>query len=518
MTLTTRQKTLIPILVIAVAIIGWEAYSTYTNMYGAAKAPVLNPVEANIPTMKQANLDQSSNQMDNSNSANAVPLVANNPNANPVQYGAPQQSVPQTNQGYGQDQTVADANNPSQTLPQETRYTPAQYGYLRLVNEYQILQMQQMIAQTSQSIALARLNAAKARAELNKYYASSSINVNTIPVNSAFNNSETVPGNQGQYQLVYTGEQTGRWEATLRRGGQYLDVSIGSQIDGGTVASIDDNNVTLNNGSQKTVISFFGDSVVNTAPAVGQQAPATSQNAVAATTAAPAATTAKTNNTLIDPATASLNEGSKTAAQTTAKPAAASKTATTAANTITKSNPAIAATSANATKNNTVATAAANNAANAAKNNTATTASATNPAKPSAAVVNTASTSKPSSTSINSDRAIASSSTKGNANDAQAILALNSAGYTIQMIADKQRSAVITFMEQNNLQTSKAYIYESYRGTQPWYALIYGQYSSIHAAQLALNSLPESTQKWVPYVRRISFVQAEIKDSSKAQG
>lgn len=514
MTLTTRQKTLIPILVIAIAIIGWEAYSTYTNMYGAAKAPVLNPVEANIPTMKQANLDQSNNQMDNSNSVNAAPLVANNPNANPVQYGAPQQSLPQNNQGYGQDQTVADANNPSQTLPQETRYTPAQYGYLRLVNEYQILQMQQMIAQTSQSIALARLNAAKARAELNKYYASSSINVNTIPVNSGLNSAEAMPSNQGQYQLVYTGEQTGRWEATLRRGGQYLDVSIGSQIDGGTVASIDDNNVTLNNGSQKTIISFFGDSVVNTAPAVGQQTPA-SQSAVAAAAAAPAATTAKTNNTLIDPATASLSEGSKTPTQATAKPVAASKTAATAVSTTAKSNPAIAATNANVTNNNPVTAVA--NTANPAKNNTAT-ASAANSAKASTTAINTANASKPSSASINSDRTIASSGTKGNANDAQAILALNSAGYTIQMIADKQRSAVVTFMEQNNLQASKAYIYESYRGTQPWYALIYGQYSSIHAAQLALNALPESTQKWVPYVRRISFVQAEIKDSSKAQG
>jgi type IV pilus biogenesis protein PilP len=143
--------------------------------------------------------------------------------------------------------------------------TNSQAEYLRLVNEYQMAQLQRMIAEDNEAIAVAKRNAAQAMSDTVGMAGGS------IADDSANNQA---PSNV--YSLVYTGQQNdGQWTATLKKDGQTSDVVSGQQLpDGAQVMSIDENGVLLNqaNNAGKLLVTFSGVTPVNniTKPVVSQ--------------------------------------------------------------------------------------------------------------------------------------------------------------------------------------------------------------------------------------------------------
>lgn len=130
--------------------------------------------------------------------------------------------------------------------------------YMRLVREYQMAQIQRMIAEDNQAIAIAKRNAAQAMAETTKLVGGGSISM------SNDDNDQAAPGH---YQLVYTGQQEGgAWTATLKKDGRTYDVIIGKQLpDGSDVVTIDENGVLLSQqqGAIKKLVTFSGEMQVN---------------------------------------------------------------------------------------------------------------------------------------------------------------------------------------------------------------------------------------------------------------
>lgn len=132
----------------------------------------------------------------------------------------------------------------------------AQTEYLKLVNQYQMAQLQRMIAEDNEAIAVARRNAAQAMSDTTKLAGDGS-----VPI-SATSDSSGVSG----YELVYTGQQNdGSWTATLKKDGQTFDVDAGKLMpDGSQVISVDENGVLIsqNNGAVKKLVTFSGEVVL----------------------------------------------------------------------------------------------------------------------------------------------------------------------------------------------------------------------------------------------------------------
>lgn len=160
---------------------------------------------------------------------------------------------------------MKEAANPTEVLSkrnQETAQTLAdnvkdtsginvsanQQKYLQLVSEYQMLEVQKMIAQDQAQIAQSRVATAEALAKIGQ---SGSMNPGDISVGSTDVSSD--------YELIYTGEDDGEWTATLKKNGQFNDVTTGSVLpDGAKVLSVDNNGVVIQVNNLKKLVTFNG--------------------------------------------------------------------------------------------------------------------------------------------------------------------------------------------------------------------------------------------------------------------
>lgn len=204
----TRQKTVLILLILAVMILIWQAMQFYSNRNTVA-----------VTTGQTAN----------NNAPNISGVPANNMSASAE--GA--------------------AVNPNSN---------AQSEYLRLVNEYQVAQLQRMIAEDNEAIAVARRNAAQAMQDTSKLVGG---DPGALTMD---NNSSSMDQNTSDYSLVYTGQQgNGDWTATLKKDGRTYDVITGGQLpDGSQVSAIDENGVLLIQGNNKKLITFSGIIQANT--------------------------------------------------------------------------------------------------------------------------------------------------------------------------------------------------------------------------------------------------------------
>jgi hypothetical protein len=130
--------------------------------------------------------------------------------------------------------------------------TPSQQQYMKLVNEYQMLQMQSMIAQTQATIAKSRAQTAEALSKLNDLSGGSTDIADLGLVQTTSNDS-------GDYELIYTGQENGQWTATLKKGGQFNDVTAGTALPDGTkVLSVDSSGVAIVENKVKKLVTFNG--------------------------------------------------------------------------------------------------------------------------------------------------------------------------------------------------------------------------------------------------------------------
>lgn len=144
--------------------------------------------------------------------------------------------------------TLKSVENPVLPLSPETS---------RLLNEYQIAQLQRLIAENNEAIALAKRSAAQATADTLKLLGMAS----AVPEKINSETKSTIKNSN--YELVYTGQQNdGNWTATLKKNGKNYEVTVGKRlVDGSQVSAIDEAGVLLtrDNNANKELITFSGE-------------------------------------------------------------------------------------------------------------------------------------------------------------------------------------------------------------------------------------------------------------------
>jgi len=91
------------------------------------------------------------------------------------------------------------------------------------------------------------------------------------------------------------------------------------------------------------------------------------------------------------------------------------------------------------------------------------------------------------------------------------ILAQDPANYTIQLLGTGNEKLLVALIKRLNI-TDKAAYYRNARLDKPWYALTYGTYTSISAANDAIDQLPADLMKGQPWIRKYSNIQSLIGD------
>ena len=81
--------------------------------------------------------------------------------------------------------------------------------------------------------------------------------------------------------------------------------------------------------------------------------------------------------------------------------------------------------------------------------------------------------------------------------------------FTVQLIGFGSEAAVIDYIHNNHLESQSAY-YSTMRAGQPWFAVVYGSFSSRDAARQALERLPAALRSASPWVRSFRDVQAQF--------
>lgn len=146
-----------------------------------------------------------------------------------------------------------------------------QREYLRLVNQFQIAQLQERLEQANASIAASKLKSAITASEVQK------LNDELKQRQQAANRSDLIPesgsnasSNAGlnnvalqkvqatsSFQLMYVGKQKGTWVAMLKDNDSVYEVKVGTRLpDGFTVISIDTRGVVLTNEGMKRYITM----------------------------------------------------------------------------------------------------------------------------------------------------------------------------------------------------------------------------------------------------------------------
>lgn len=231
MKLDKRQKFIFALIAIAAVILIWQLYS----LFGGETAVLSTaPKTQTITSLKEV----------------ASPTEVVNPEPVP--------SVGKAVQAAAATGTAKPSATPE--------VSESQQQYLALVNEYQMVEIQRLIAQDQAAIASARASMADSLAKINQAGASN------LGSAGALASSIVAAGNQpGDYELIYTGQDNGEWSATLKRNGQFNDVTAGSILpDGDKVLSVDDNGVLIQQGDIKKLVTFNGTTVVNDKPQADQ--------------------------------------------------------------------------------------------------------------------------------------------------------------------------------------------------------------------------------------------------------
>lgn len=78
--------------------------------------------------------------------------------------------------------------------------------------------------------------------------------------------------------------------------------------------------------------------------------------------------------------------------------------------------------------------------------------------------------------------------------------------YTIQLASSRNEKSIKQTYEKNNLKGNGGY-YHYIRDGIDRYALIYGSYKTVAAANVAIKSLPNELRKKTPWVRKIKSIQ-----------
>jgi DamX protein len=96
------------------------------------------------------------------------------------------------------------------------------------------------------------------------------------------------------------------------------------------------------------------------------------------------------------------------------------------------------------------------------------------------------------------------------------LLDQDSSFYTLQVLGVRNEESLLDFIQRYKLLQKKnvAYYKTVYRGKQ-WYPLLYGVYPTKSDAAAAVKELPDKVQKSIPWIRKMSAVQNEVRVAAK---
>jgi DamX protein len=96
------------------------------------------------------------------------------------------------------------------------------------------------------------------------------------------------------------------------------------------------------------------------------------------------------------------------------------------------------------------------------------------------------------------------------------LLDQDSSYYTLQVLGVRKEESLLDFIKRHQLLQKKnvAYYKTAYKGKQ-WYPLLYGVYPTKSEAADAVKELPGKVQKSIPWIRKMSAVQKEVRVAAK---
>ena len=99
------------------------------------------------------------------------------------------------------------------------------------------------------------------------------------------------------------------------------------------------------------------------------------------------------------------------------------------------------------------------------------------------------------------------------------LLDQDSSYYTLQVLGVRNEELLLDFINRHQLLKNKnvAYYKTAYKGKQ-WYPLLSGVYPTKSEAAAAVNELPDKVQKAIPWIRKLSTVQNEVRTEAKQRG
>tara|TARA_R110001583_G_scaffold6499_2_gene32827 strand:+ start:14710 stop:16506 length:1797 start_codon:yes stop_codon:yes gene_type:complete len=83
--------------------------------------------------------------------------------------------------------------------------------------------------------------------------------------------------------------------------------------------------------------------------------------------------------------------------------------------------------------------------------------------------------------------------------------------YTIQLSGMASRQYLTEFQQQYNTAQENVFTYQTVRNNQPWFVVVYGEYTSIKAAQLAANNLPSVFNNMSTWVKAWRVVHNDLR-------
>jgi len=214
--LEKKQKILLVVTVIVIAILTWQFYELFWGDVSGSSTPAkVQPVKK----AKQSTTKKGSVNAKKSAHSASVGLKV-------------------------------ESNLPKSVAQRKATLPAQQAAYLNIVNHYELAKMENQLLTQQASIAEARNRIAK-------------LNQDTMQLGgnvALASSNNTTTG----FQLAYLGQQNGQWVAAIRNQDQYKTVSVNQQLpDGSVVLGIDKQGVLLKKGTQELRLTFQGVFVIN---------------------------------------------------------------------------------------------------------------------------------------------------------------------------------------------------------------------------------------------------------------
>jgi septal ring-binding cell division protein DamX len=462
MKLDRKQKILLTLIIIAVAYLLWQIY----DMFFAGSAPVAIP----LPTLSTASAPAATQTFQ--------PVPATIPT---------QTTMPSMNTTAAVTTTTTAQPQPLTEVTLHAPLTNIQAQYLKLVDQYQLVKMQRLVADEQAAMVASKEKIAEANQQIAK------ISGGPVDNSQSMVGGEPTTTSPTGYQLMYIDYQDGHWTATLNKNGQFQEVNVGTTLDDGTrVLKIDQNGTIIRQDDKTYLLNFYGSTELANSAALDKppvvRTPEDSYRLHGAPSLNPLVVARPQHRARTQKIHRTVKKIEK--------------------QTVMKVKPTLAK---NGVISTTTTTTSVTNQKQAALDVPLTTTQAQALLAPEKTGL--ALSSQEKSAVLNIENATANtgavlSNLNYTANE-KYLLSLPASDYTLQVLGSYKLDDLNKLINANNLQ-GKAYIFHTYYLGKDWYVLVYGTYNSENQALQAINSMPKALQEAKPWVRQLSDVHAAI--------